>query len=290
MDSGQRTPPGTGGRNPLPGSEFLTSPLGGTMDAPPTPVADTFATEMELGSTPGPDAETRGGPGSGSEAGGKASDAASGAVEKAKSVASDASGKAQSAASDVKGAVQSAVSDPAGAAHDVAEKAKSAADSVTAAAPQTLSQVKDWITAHPMVAIGAGLVGGIVLGGSGGGGQHHHHYHGDGGSNQHGSGGSGSQSSQSSQSSHASSGHQAPGGLLGIIQQAGLLDIVTQSADRLMKSANGHAAELMRQRVPGFDEQMRQKTGAAPSSPTPPAGSGVRTTAPARPVVTTPVR
>ncbi len=275
MDSGQRDQSGPVGRNPLPGSEFLATPLGGTMDAPPMPVADTFAEEMAVGSTPGPDASTSGDQGSASDVTSKASDVASGAAVKAKSVASDASSKVQSAASDARGKVQDAVSDPAGAAHDLAATAKSAADSVTSAAPEALSRVKEWITAHPMVAVGAGLVGGIVLGGSGGGSQHHHHYHGDNGSNQHSAG-------NGSQSSHASGDHQAPGGLLGMVQQTGLLDILTQNADRLMKSANGHASELMRQRVPGFDEQMRQKTGAPP--PGAPAGGT------ARPVGATPVR
>ena len=284
MDSGQRNPSRSGGRDPLRGSEFLASPLGGSMDAPPTPVADTFATEMAIGSTPGPDAETRGGQGSQTGETDKASDAASGAADKAKSVASDAKSKAQSVASEAKSTVQDAVSDPSGAAHEVADKAKSAADSVTSAAPETLSRVKDWITAHPMVAVGAGLIGGIVLGGSGGGSHHHHHYHGDSGSAQHSSGSNGSQSSGTS---HGSGGQHAPGGLLGLVQQTGLLDTVTQAADRLMKSANGHAAELMRQRVPGFDEQLRQKTGGAA---VPPTGSGVQTTAPAQPTRVTPVR
>lgn len=281
MDSGQRNQPGNGGRNPLPGSEFLASPLGGSMDAPPTPVADTFAMEMALGSTPGPDAETRDGQSSNTGTASKASDVASGAADKAKSVASDASSKVQGVATDAKSKVQDVVSDPSGAAHDVVDKAKSAAESVSAAAPETLSRVKDWITAHPMVAVGAGLIGGVVLGGSGGGSHHHHHYHGESGSDQQSSGGSGSQSS------HASGSHQAPSGLLGIVQQIGLLDVVTQAADRLMKSANGHAAELMRQRVPGFDEQMRQKPG---TSSMPPAGSGMKITAPARPTGTTPIR
>ena len=276
MDSGQRNQSGGGGRNPLPGSEFLASPLAGSMDAPPTPVADTFAKEMELGSTPGPDAETRGGQGAGADAAGKASDAASGAADKAKSVAVDASSNVQSAVSDAKSTVQDAVSDPSGAAQDVAEKVKSAA-------PETLSRAKDWVTAHPLVAVGAGLIGGMVLGGSGGGGsQHHHHYHGDSGSDQHASG------SNQSESSKSSGGQQATGGLLGIIQQTGLLEIVTQSADRLMKTANTHAAELMRQRVPGFDEQLSQKTGssAAVAASTPP----VRVVTPARPTNTTPIR
>ncbi len=302
MDSGQRNASGSGGRHPLPGSEFLASPLGGTMDAPPTPVADTFATEMAIGSTPGPDADTRGGQSSGTDAPSKASDAAAGAADKAKSVASDASSKVQSAASDAsskvqsvasdaKSAVQGAVSDPAGAAHDIADKAKSAAESVTSAAPETLSRVKEWITAHPMVAVGAGLIGGIVLGGSGGGNHHHHHYHGDSGADQHTSGGNGSQSSHSSGGSGGSGGQQAASGLLGMVQQTGLLDTVTQVADRLMKSANGHAAELMRQRVPGFDEQMRQKTGGSPTpAPAPPAKPAVTTTVPARPTITTPIR
>ncbi len=281
MDSGQRNQSGSGGRNPLPGSEFLASPLGGSMDAPPTRVADTSAREIALGSTPGPDAETRGGPRSSTGAASQAGDVASGATDKAKGVVSDASSKLQGAASDAKSKVQDVVSDPSGAVHEVSEKAKSAAGSVSSAAPETLSRVKDWITAHPMVAVGAGLIGGIVLGGSGGGSHHHHHYHGESGSEQHSSGGNGSQPSD------ASGGHQAPGSLLGMVQQTGLLDAITQQADRLMKSANGHAAELMRQRVPGFDDQMRQKTG---SSPVPPAGSTVRSSAPARPTGSTPVR
>ncbi len=288
MDSGQRNQSGAGGRNPLPGSEFLSTPLGGTMDAPPMPVADTFAEEMAVGSTPGRDATMTSPQDGPSDATSQAKSVASDAASKAKDVASDASGKATDLAADAKSAVQDAVSDPAGAAQDVAAKAKSAADSVTSAAPETLARVKEWVAAHPMVAVGAGLIGGIVLGGTGGGGgqHHHHHYHGDSGSDQHGAGAD-SQAGKASGGHEASSGQQSPGGLLGIIQQTGLLAAVTNAADQLMKSANGHAAEIVRQRIPGFDDQLRQKTGsippAVPASTTPnraagPAVQATRTT------------
>lgn len=44
-----------------------------------------------------------------------------------------------------------------------------------------------------------------------------------------------------------------------MIQQIGLVETVTQSAERFMKVANNQASELARQRVPGFQEHLSQK-------------------------------
>lgn len=212
--------------------------LGGTMDAPPMPVADTFTEEMALGSSPGGSALTDSSPSTTPAAG---------------------AGSSESQPSDSSGL-------------DVAS-IKDAASSGMESASAGAGRVKEWISAHPLVAVGAGLIGGIVLAGSGSGSNHHHHYHGDQSPQPRHDSTNGSQSQSSGQSQNPSSGQshgqshqpQGSGGILGMIQQTGLLDTLAGSAERLMKSANGHAAELARQRVPGFDEQLRQKQ--TPDSP-----------------------
>lgn len=268
MDSRNRPATGVGDQTPLAGDSFPSPPLGGTMDAPPMPVADRFTEEIAVGTsadslTDGsalprhsfglPDTGTAG-PDSSSGSGGSS---AAAAADKAKDVAGTVSDRAQQAS----GAVADKAQDAAGA---VADQAR--------AAP---GQLKSWIQAHPMVAVGAGLVGGMILGGRGGG-EHHHHYHGDGTEAQHQSSGKSGQSGSGS----GSSGSGKPGGLIGMIEQTGLLDTITESAERVMKMANGHVAELLRQRVPGFDEQLRQTSGPTPSAPVP------ATTVPATPTRT----
>lgn len=255
MDSRNRPATGSGSQPSRAGESFPSPPLGGTMDAPPMPVADRFTEEIAVGTsaddlTDGtalpqhsfglPDTGT-----SGSGSGGSVG-AAGTAADKAKDVAGTVSDKAQQAS----GAVAEKAQDAAGA---VAEQAK--------AAP---GQFMGWIQAHPMVAVGAGLVGGMILGGRGGG-EHHHHYHGDGSEDQLRSGG---QSGQHG-SGGGSSGSGKPGGLIGMIEQTGLLDTITQSAERAMKMANGHVEELLRQRVPGFDEHLGRSGGSTPSAPAP---------------------
>lgn len=271
MDSRNRPATGVGDQPPLAGDSFPSPPLGGTMDAPPMPVADRFTEEIAVGTsadrlTDGgalpqhsfglPDTSAAG-PDSGS---GGSSGTAAAAADKAKDVARTVSDKAQEAS----GAVADKAQDAAGA---VADQAK--------AAP---GQLKSWIQAHPMVAVGAGLVGGMILGGSGGG-EHHHHYHGDGSEGQHQSSGKSGQSG----AGRGSSGSGKPGGLVGMIEQTGLLDTITESAERAMKMANGHVAELLRQRIPGFDDQLRQAAGptaSVPATTVPPTPTRTVTTLP----------
>ena len=113
-----------------------------------------------------------------------------------------------------------------------------------------------WIQEHPLTAVGLGLIGGIVLGARGGGERHHHHHYGS----QESSDGGG-QSGQSGQS-----GQQGkPGGLAGLIQQTGLMDSVTSVAERAVHVVNEQATDMLRQRVPGFEDQLQQKRG--PSAP-----------------------
>ncbi len=237
----------SGGSRPLVGQTTGNTLLDGTMDAPPMPVADAFTEEIALGSSPGISALTD-------------SDLS---TTPAAGMDATASQSSESPGIDV-------------------SSVKDAASSGKEAASAGMGRVREWISAHPLVAVGAGLIGGIVLAGSGGGTNHHHHYHGDQGSQPRHDATSGSQSShdqtqsQSSGQSHGQSHQQQGGGILGMIQQTGLLDTLTQSADRLMKTANGHATELARQRVPGFEEQLRQKGGSA----TPPAGRHLSETVP----------
>ena len=241
MQSRDSNPARASNRSSQSGASVPASPLGGTMDAPPNPAADTFAEEMALGteqpSTSPTDRVREDLPVERSDR----SISSSGSISGSSKSTSGSSGS--SAASQVKDEVSS-----------VSDKAPAAA-----------GKVKEWVSAHPLVAIGAGLVGGIVLGGRGGGGKssHHHHYYGGQESPPSQESGSGSHSS----SGQASQRQQGSGGLAGLIQQTGLLATVTKSAEGMMGMVNDHAAEVLRQRVPGFDDELRQKKGQAAPPP-----------------------
>ena len=239
-------PTGASRRNALPGSEFLASSAGGAMDTPSSPAADTFAEEMALGTeSPSSSRTDR-------------------VREDLAAARPDAGSTGSSSASGLTDKVSSAT-------EAVTDKVSSATEAVTDKAPAAVGRVKEWVTAHPLVAVGAGVIGGIVLGASGSGGsQHHHHYYGDSGTQDQSSSADRS-SSQAQQGDRPASHAQQGGGILGLIQQTGLLETVTQSAERFMRMANDQASDLARQHVPGFEDQLRQKRGPSATTPVTPS-------------------
>ncbi|HEV2527047.1 MAG TPA: hypothetical protein VGT61_01135 [Thermomicrobiales bacterium] len=123
-----------------------------------------------------------------------------------------------------------------------------AVSAVKSGGSHAMSQANGWIKEHPLVAVGLGLVGGIILG-SRGGGEHHHHYgsHGDQGGNSYQGG------------SQGQSGGGLGGGLMHLAQQSGLLDNLSGAADRALQIANEQVSGVVRQYVPDFDQHLEEK-------------------------------
>lgn len=126
-------------------------------------------------------------------------------------------------------------------------------------------QVMGWVQAHPLTAIGLGLVGGVLLGSRGG--SHHHHHYGSFGSGGDDHGGH----SGGSYGGHAAQGGIA-GGLMRVAQQAGLMDQLTSFGDQAARAVNQRATAMLRDRVPGFDDHLAERQASPALTPATRAG------------------
>lgn len=139
------------------------------------------------------------------------------------------------------------------------------------------STAKNWIEQHPLLAIGAGLIGGLVIGGRGGDDDHKHR------SNSYQSHYSPAQSEGSSDASRSASGSgtvAAAGGIMGLAQQSGLMQTIQDAADQMMRTANDRAKSSLSEFVPGFDDQLkhRESERKQSTSPTPTTPSSAKVT------------
>lgn len=125
------------------------------------------------------------------------------------------------------------------------------------------SGIQAKVTQRPLLAVGAGLIGGIVLGGLlGGGGDRRHDARTRSGGTHYTTASGGSTSESGSDQSGASSGsvtHSMTEGLRKAAKQSGLEERSRSATTSAASSLNDTLRSVLSKQLPGFDERLRER-------------------------------
>lgn len=164
------------------------------------------------------------------------------AADKIDQLQGQVQGTADGLRTNVQETTESLVTGVQDAAGQVREQVSGAVDDTIQAVKQNVD-VKQMIEERPLLALGAALVGGFVLGGltSGGDGGQHHQYQG------------------ASASTHASggSGSSLGNGLRAAIQKTGIEDTISSAAAAFVGSLGDQLKDTLDRNMPGFADKMQ---------------------------------
>lgn len=124
-------------------------------------------------------------------------------------------------------------------------------------AGSTLDSAKNWVSEHPLLAAGAGLMVGVILGMRGGEQRHESH--------RYDRGPSGYRSYRPPQiegsyiAGRSMSGGGSSAGVMKLAQQSGLSERLSSMIERTMREANDQARQMLSQRLPAFEDKLHEQ-------------------------------